>query len=88
MSTSAAPPLNLAARLSTASTRWDPSCVRGSSFVAVVTTLDPTDPDVSVGFAIRQDGRVKKGPFKDPKDRDDAADGDFLFYSCVSSRCG
>lgn len=54
----------------------------------MVTTLDPTDPDVSVGFTIRQDGRVKKGPFKDPKNRDDAADGDFLFYSCVSSRCG
>lgn len=46
---SVVPPLNPAAQHSTASTLWDPTCVRGSSFVAVATTLVPMDPDVSVG---------------------------------------
>lgn len=49
---SVVPPLNPAAQDSTASTLWDPTRVRGSSFVAVATTPVLMDPDVSVGFQL------------------------------------
>ena len=50
---SVAPPLNLVAQRSTASTQWVPTSVRGSWFVAVATMLVPMGPNVLVRFAIR-----------------------------------